>query len=282
MTALRARSTAKNPSESLSVETVLITPQLAKEWLATNENNRSIKKAKVSSFARQMESGEWMQSGEPIIFDSNGKLANGQHRLLAVIESGASVQMLVVSGVQPEAQSVMDTGTARTYGDVLHMQGRENAFSVAAIAKRLVAYDNGFISDGRSGKSYPAPFEIAAAIERHPGIDASAAQCKRLARGVITPATIGMWHCVLTERDPYAAEEFFASFRDGVGLPLGSPILALRNRVDRDRQTGLRVAEVEQGAMIVYAWNAFRKNATLSKLQMPRGGVNSGNFPVAV
>lgn len=280
MTALRARSTAKNPSESLSVEIVTVTPAMAKKWLTTNEHNRNIKKSKVTVYARQMAAGEWQLTGQTIEFDTTGRLIDGQHRLLAIIESGESIRLLVAKGVRPEAQSVLDTGAARTYGDVLSMQGVENATHVAAIAKRLCKYESGFYNDG--GNLVPANFEMADVITKHPGIHASASQAARLARGVLTPSVVGMWHCLLTERDPYSAETFFTSLRDGIGLELGSPVLALRNRLDRDRQYGLRVNEAEQGALIVYAWNAFREGRSLTKMNLPKGGVHSGNFPVAV
>lgn len=46
-----------------------------------------------------MKTGRWVLNGETICFDSNGVLRDGHHRLLAIIESGVTIEVLVVRGV---------------------------------------------------------------------------------------------------------------------------------------------------------------------------------------
>lgn len=102
----------------IRAEMTTITPEVAKEMLEHNtENYRRIKRDRVAQYARQMALGLWRENGEGIQFSEDGTLLNGQHRLNAVVESGATVQMLVVRGVKKENGVTYDYGSARTWSD---------------------------------------------------------------------------------------------------------------------------------------------------------------------
>lgn len=62
-----------------------ITPEIAKTMLGENVNNRRISRDNVNLFAREIRNGEWRFNGEAIKFGKDGRLLDGQHRLLAVI-----------------------------------------------------------------------------------------------------------------------------------------------------------------------------------------------------
>ena len=69
---------------------VTITPKMAEELLAHNENNRKLNVDRVKQFARQMKAGQWQYNNEPIQIYENGVLANGQHRLSACVMADTS------------------------------------------------------------------------------------------------------------------------------------------------------------------------------------------------
>lgn len=101
-----------------------ITPEMAKEmWQKRNPENRLIRKRVVSTYANVMAKGEWQLNAEGISFYENGKLRDGHHRILAIIESGATVRMQVTYGV-PNESFICDRGLARSAGDILKMSGR--------------------------------------------------------------------------------------------------------------------------------------------------------------
>ena len=100
----------------LSMEIVRVSPSMAEKMLGRNTRNRSLNQRQVTRWAQSMTAGEWLVTGEAIKIASTGDLLDGQHRLAAVIESGCTVLMLVVKGLHPETQDVMDTGRARTLG----------------------------------------------------------------------------------------------------------------------------------------------------------------------
>ena len=100
-----------------------ITPQIAKKLLDANvANYRGINHRRVEMYAREMREGLWQENYEPIHVYEGGILANGQHRLTAIVESGATVKMLVIAGVKRDV-SIFDNGGIRTHGQTLKASG---------------------------------------------------------------------------------------------------------------------------------------------------------------
>lgn len=62
-----------------------VTPRIAEAWLKKNTKNRSIRKHLLERYASDMRSGLWKLTGEPIIFNCDGTLIDGQHRLQSVV-----------------------------------------------------------------------------------------------------------------------------------------------------------------------------------------------------
>ena len=92
----------------------MITKDIADAMISKNTHNyRRVNWNLVHKYARTMEQGLWRSNGEPIIFDENGILKDGQHRLLAILESGVPVKMLVVRGVSHDVNT-FDEGGGRT------------------------------------------------------------------------------------------------------------------------------------------------------------------------
>jgi hypothetical protein len=99
----------------------LIGPSEAAELLELNRGNRKIDQAKVHKYARQMREGRWLDTGIPIILLRQGQhkhLEDGQHRLLAIIESGVDL-MLTISVVTEPVFGVVDSGKVRSLGDLI-------------------------------------------------------------------------------------------------------------------------------------------------------------------
>lgn len=97
------------------ISRVFITPELAKDWIENNNRrNRSVNKNIVSAYASDMKEGRWdYRFCNPIQFTESGNLANGQHRLKGVVESGIPGWFWVEKDVPDECQLVMDIGAKR-------------------------------------------------------------------------------------------------------------------------------------------------------------------------
>jgi hypothetical protein len=97
----------------------IITPELAKEILQTNGKNRKLNASRYLLYARQMGARRWKNTadGITISFDKNGNLANGQHRLQAVIASNISLEVFVCKNGETMAGALelpFDTGYLRS------------------------------------------------------------------------------------------------------------------------------------------------------------------------
>lgn len=118
---------------SHSVET--ITPQRARKYLERNTKNRRVRPKIVSRYALAMQQGQWSLTGEPILFDTEGNLLDGQHRLHACIESSCSFRTVVIRGIQQDTFADINTGSSRNPGDALYLAGYSKSKMCAAAIK---------------------------------------------------------------------------------------------------------------------------------------------------
>ena len=93
---------------------VMVDQAMAKRWLERNVKNRAPRQRAVASYRNDMAAGRWMMAGDPIRFNIDGDLVDGQHRLLALADlPDVTLPFTVVRGLPREAQSYMDQGIKR-------------------------------------------------------------------------------------------------------------------------------------------------------------------------
>ena len=127
----------------MTIET--ITPAKALEYLATVDTSkqRPLKKMKIDDYAASMAHGHWVLTHQGIAFDDEGNLCDGQHRMHAVVKSGATVEMQVTRNLVQKQNDLftfdaIDQGVKRHIGEQLHVRhGVKNANQTAAAAKRI-------------------------------------------------------------------------------------------------------------------------------------------------
>jgi hypothetical protein len=110
-------------NERMKVKLQLITPAIAENYLRYNIRNRKATGRLIRFLSNQMIDNLFLENGESIVFDLRGDLVDGQHRLLAIIKSGKSYNIPVVTGVLPHSMATYDTGKNRSARDVLQMNG---------------------------------------------------------------------------------------------------------------------------------------------------------------
>jgi hypothetical protein len=113
------------------VKIMKVGPDVAAKWLEKNTHNRDLRQSVVNAYASAMKRGEWRLTPEPIAFcrpytNGEGKaqpetLIEGQHRLWAVVESGAEVEFTVWWGCEHDELTVIGQAVGRTQGDVLKL-----------------------------------------------------------------------------------------------------------------------------------------------------------------
>lgn len=121
------------------IQSVKINPSIAREFLSHNTRNiRPLNKGAIRQYAASMRAGTWQSNGETIKFYEDGTLFDGQHRLQAIIESGTTQEMLVVTGILNDV-SITDIGRVRS-AKVLadNMSGDSISSNAISAAKILV------------------------------------------------------------------------------------------------------------------------------------------------
>ncbi len=109
----------------MNTRQMTITPELAKQFLTRNTNNRSVRKTVVKRYARDMLEGNFILMPHGIVFLKDGSLADGQHRLLAIINSNTTQEMMVTFDADPSIHLYQDRGDSRTEYDNLRINGNE-------------------------------------------------------------------------------------------------------------------------------------------------------------
>lgn len=99
---------------------ILVTPELATEWLRHNLLNRPMNKRSVQNLVRLMKTGQWRNLWQPIILGQNVVL-DGQHRLYAIIFSGVPTMMCVVFNQDEGTFLNIDSGFSRTKLDMIRL-----------------------------------------------------------------------------------------------------------------------------------------------------------------
>lgn len=106
-----------------------VTPELAVYWLENQATNRKINDTYVNRLAEDMREGRWVFPGDPLKFNNQGKLIDGQHRLSAVVKLGIPQQFVILNGYKEESIKVLDLGKARSadhVGQILGMATTSN------------------------------------------------------------------------------------------------------------------------------------------------------------
>ena len=114
----------------------VVTPEQATAWLENNYiGNRKVNTRRIQQWVGAMERGEWRITGQGLIFDWDGFLLNGQHRLRAVVELGKPVEFYCTFNEDPENFKIMDSGLPRSMKDRTKLPC--NAIAVLSLAKRI-------------------------------------------------------------------------------------------------------------------------------------------------
>lgn len=271
---------AERPTQSV----MMISSEMALRLLDRNVKNRTISAMSVEVYRRDMAAGRWLYAADPIRFDTNGQMQDGQHRMLALSQcEGLTLPFLVVKGLTPEAQGVMDHGRKRLAYQQLAMKGFKNSTKIAAIVKLYIAWDEGLLFKDTSNLQLITVAQIEGWVDEHPILmEQLNSLMGRLTANDASPSTSGTAALIFLQIDPDAAIEFFTLLVEGAGTA-GHPIVTLDKRLQRMRREGLKMPQRDYLALFILAWNAWRQNRSISKFQRPRGGAWSAqDFPEPV
>lgn len=176
--------------------------------LSLNTGNRWVRRRLVEYLKDQIKNGEWRgDHPQPIVFSREGRLIDGQHRLMAIAGAGLSaddaVMVRVETGADDNVREYLDTGAPRGLSDrvELVMDHRMNK-----VISQLCTHRHSLSSYGKSNR--PSPEQAREIFEKHREAMLFVARYKRNDKGVglISVASAAVEYY---EIDPAKAEIFY-------------------------------------------------------------------------
>lgn len=273
--------------EGIKAGILIITPVAAERMLECNTKNRSPKLGKMSEYAIDMKEGKWDFNGVPIIFGETGRLLDGQNRLMAIVRSNTAIKTLIVTGVPEKTFTSIDTGANRSGKDILTIVGLEplKASIMSSLIKRIIKSninDNfngiwvnkgfGALSNASNKKYSVSNHEILEYYKNNKiKLDIRydfAIRYRKTASKVIDFSKFILAFSILAEIDSYDAEYFFTKLATGSELEVDHPIYVLREKLISIKATKdtSPIPGWHYWALIVKAWNVYRKRAKITRL----------------
>lgn len=257
-----------------------ITPETAKHYLTRQARNRPVKKGHVARLAADMKAGRWDMTGEAIKFNGS-TLIDGQHRLVACVESDCAFTTLVVRGLSTDAAKVMDIGVKRGVSDAIRMFGTNqvpNTVTVAACA-RIIMSLRLRPDTPTAAYSMVTHAEIVGEIESNLDEYNSAARYGMLFKSWGSSSSAAALAMLATESS-YSYEQlqqYYEHVSSGVGLNANDPCLTYRNWISK-RPMRARIDAWTYLSAHIKCFGAFTHGRTLQKLYTWNGG--STPFPI--
>lgn len=274
----------------MRIQQETITPRRAQRILQTSNEtgrpNRPISPTMVKRIAKALTEGRVLPTGDPIRICDDGWLADGQHRLNAIVMSGVPMAVIVeheanIDGdtrYEPEDFARhLDKGRKRSPADNASMMNISSPKIVTSGARLLTLYEAEETRDKAWVQQISMVDEddLFACIDRHENIEKVAAEYPRaLQRQVNIPDSVACAAMVLfdeADRSGRSVTAFFEGLVTGSNLERGDGRLILRNYLLRRKQEHVPwgSALVEKQvllAIVILAWNAFVKDEEMSRI----------------
>lgn len=266
---IRRKQVETKSNSLVSSEVVSVTADIAESYLSTSNVNRKRKEKTVIAYAREMLAGNWQLNGETLIFNRDGCLIQGHHRMNAVLAAAKvkpmiEVPMLVVRGVDVEAFDTLDQGSKRSVADVLYIRGESYHIVLASVVRYI-----GVIEQGGHWNAQFSVREIEAGLAAH---SRARYWSRELGKSPVRRFMPSMFASVLTLADEKhstrKAQEFFNKVESGESLADGDPALTLRRRFleARSKRAATRMTGAAALHYICAAWNHNLAGEPLYKL----------------
>jgi hypothetical protein len=260
---------------------IWVDKDLATNLLELNTANRAINGRKLNRLVAQMKSGQFENTGEPIIISAEGVLNDGQHRLRAVVEADLTVDMDVRFGIARRVFSKTNTGTSRTGSDVLAIRGVSGG-TIAPAVRLLILYRRGLPD---SIRDYVSNSEIDEAYQRFEGFQAVGKQvaARKFPRGVRTAPLLTTAYLASCTPAKDRLVGWLDTLATGVGTGRSDPAYLLREHLMRgvDAAVGTRESLVQRFGLMIVSWNAYSlgKGMSARELRWTPTGKMAAAFP---
>ena len=267
----------------------LVTPLRANELLSIlDENQRKLRPSNVRSIKLSFAQDRIVLSGDAIII-ANGKLIQGQHRLRAIVESGKTIPLFVMTSTDQNLYDHIDGGLPRKFADRVSKDIPFSAVIGAAI-NFVRRYDQG--AGGKHGltlwggdvlhcKSDQKEYFL-----KHRESLQEAVVIAKESKRILFGPSIGTAFLELAWRNPkdkIPSSTFLNTLISGLNMRDGSAVYNLRRWLEKERDSSKKCRQETLFAEMVKAWNCKQTHQTYCAPKPLRvkkvGRINAPKFP---
>lgn len=217
-------------NEEISV--LFFSPEFCTELLVKNTRNRRVAPYRVSALSRRL-SSDWIFNGATIVVSKTGVLLDGQHRLKAAVGANVGFWGILVSNVEDEAQTTIDTGNVRNLATVLSLSSEfDDLRGLETVLAGQVSLLFAYAVRGNSNKylTTDARKSILLSDER---LLFAAKKCflYKTPSSVLKASAAAVAHYLGGWEYPQETEEFMAAVHSGISptlMVVGQPAYTLR------------------------------------------------------
>jgi hypothetical protein len=194
---------------------VRVTPAGAAWALGRNANIRRLIPASIKDLVGLILNGEW-QNDHPacIAFDVEGKMRDGQHRMMAAIEASKTIIVRCICGMRTELVPYIDTGKVRQLRDRVVFSDDHNINMQVCKIINTMKWIRSDKIDG-SDKSKVTPVIARQIFEERPDAILFGARFMTNHKTGISRASVGVALMEMWEIDSQKAEEFAMALQMG-------------------------------------------------------------------
>lgn len=238
--------------------------QLVDTLLEMNTHNRAIKQSHVDYLAGEIRAGRWKFTNQGIGVSKSGVGTDGQHRLKAICQAGyPPVDLLIVTGLDDDAQTVVDTHSRRSQADVIKLIldrsiGNQIVAAVNVILKIQSRGDAFTMQSGRISEKVIAEY-----IDKHSEVVSAVSLV--IGNRVRASVTAALIEYAIRYDIPHA-EALADQIKTGANLDMNSPAYRLLKWMERNKAGGQQL-QAEAYAVTVTACIAHAQGRQLSMLR---------------
>lgn len=252
----------------LKQKLVVVTPHQAKYWLDNcNLRNRNLRSIVVSQFAQDMINNRWKLHHQGIAFYEDGTLADGQHRLAAIVRANKPIELYVTTGLQHESAAVIDQGVTRKMHDAIRILGGNDW-----IDKHIVAMCRFLIGDmGKNTDPVSTNTVIDYANRYQYTLELVKSMTGTKKRYVTHAGLAACYACAIQAGIPEAKIKRFAEImlKGEINGPKENAAIRLREYLISNPGCWIGRERLETCMRAQRAIDAFSKDQSLAKLYLP-------------
>jgi hypothetical protein len=234
--------------------TVTITPELSAYILEKHGKygNRKRKPARIRRYSDAIDKGEWVLTGEPLIFGVSTNLLDGQNRLAGCVRAGKPFRTDVRFGIDDQAFVTINSGVVRSAGDTFYTAGIKDPQIVSPAVRWLMLYEYNKVQD-RTSYSNQEMMDFYRNNLDEDFLNEAIERAKKASKAVPRGALAAHFY-LFESKHPDTAKRLAADFdKNAHGA---KKLVAFLNKTRKDNFG--RLNDVWINALLVQTWNAYR------------------------